>query len=308
MSLLSPATIIAQVSRAVPADCREHIIIIGSLAAGYHFFGHEAPRAIRTKDIDCVLEPREVALEKGTLVAEKLLAAGWTQKTTGKHAQPGKASDATDQLPAVRLYPPRHRAGQASDWFIELLTVPDATGDAGISWMRLPLSAGHFGLPSFRFLRFTAFLPREAGLTGLRYARPQMMALANLMEHPRIKADTMSEPFAGRAIKRSNKDLGRVLALAFLSGEREVAGWGMEWVGAFRKNFPAHWRKMAAHAGDGLRELLASHDDLEEAHYTCLNGLLATHQVSLAQLREAGAQLIRVAMKPLEAEARRATK
>ena len=162
MSLLSPAKIVAQVARAVPADCREHIIIIGSLAAGYHFFGHDAPRAIRTKDIDCVLEPREVALEKGTLVAEKLLAAGWTQKTTGQHALPGKASDATDQLPAVRLYPPQ-RGAKAAEWFIELLTVPARDDDAGVSWMRLPLSAGHFGLPSFRFLRFAAFLPRDAG-------------------------------------------------------------------------------------------------------------------------------------------------
>ena len=304
MSLLTPAKIIAQVSRAVPADCREHIIIIGSLAAGYHFFGAAAPRAIRTKDIDCVLEPREVAQEKGTLVAEKLLAAGWTQITTGNHTRPGKASDPTNQLPAVRLYPPR-RAKQAADWFIELLTVPEAGDDAGKSWLRLPLSAGHFGLPSFRFLRFTAFLPRAAGLTGLRYARPQMMALANLLEHPRIRPDAMSEPFAGRAIKRSNKDLGRVLALAYLSGPQETAGWGMEWLGAFRKCFPAHWRVMAASTGNGLRELLASPDDLEEAHHTCLNGLLATHHVSLAQLREAGERLMQNAVAVLEQEAGR---
>ena len=83
-----------------------------------------------------------------------------------------------------------------------------------------------------------------------------------------------------------------VLALAFLSGEREVAGWGMEWVGAFRKNFPEQWREMAAHTGDGLRALLASPDDREEAHHTCLNGLLATHQVSLADLRQTGAALL----------------
>ena len=44
-----------------------------------------------------------------------------------------------------------------------------------------------------------------------------MMALANLLEHPEIKSDAMISLFAGCWIKRSDKDLGRVLAITTLS-------------------------------------------------------------------------------------------
>ncbi|MBV8035041.1 hypothetical protein [Roseateles sp.] len=49
---LSPAEILAQVAQAPPADVRANVIIIGSLAAGYHFFAGDRARAIRTKDVD----------------------------------------------------------------------------------------------------------------------------------------------------------------------------------------------------------------------------------------------------------------
>ncbi len=49
-----------------------------------------------------------------------------------------------------------------------------------------------------------------------------MMALANMLEHPKIKSDTMSGLLQGRTIKRSNKDLGRVLAIAYLSTGKDV--------------------------------------------------------------------------------------
>jgi hypothetical protein len=63
---------------------------------------------------------------------------------------------------------------------------------------------------------------------------------------------------------------------------------------------------MATRAGDGLRALLNSPDDLDEAHHTCLNGLLASQQVSLAQLREAGERLVTGPVVVLENEAGRA--
>jgi hypothetical protein len=40
MNNVSPSRILAQVAESVPHDCLPNIIVIGSLAAGYHFFGH----------------------------------------------------------------------------------------------------------------------------------------------------------------------------------------------------------------------------------------------------------------------------
>ena len=38
MSDLSPDAVMAQIAAALPDDCRQNVIIVGSLAAGYHFF------------------------------------------------------------------------------------------------------------------------------------------------------------------------------------------------------------------------------------------------------------------------------
>jgi hypothetical protein len=35
MKLVSPGAVLAQIATSIPADCREHLIIIGSLAVGY---------------------------------------------------------------------------------------------------------------------------------------------------------------------------------------------------------------------------------------------------------------------------------
>ena len=72
------------------------------------------------------------------------------------------------------------------------------------------MEEGHFGLPTFRFIFITAFNTLAAGDLGICNARPEMMALPNLLEHPEIKPDRMSDLFADRAIRRSNKDFGRV--------------------------------------------------------------------------------------------------
>ena len=72
MKLLSPSKVLAQVSAAIPAECRQHVIIIGSLATGYHFFGDDAEHAVRTKDIDCVLTPRIAAVATLLLPTKRL--------------------------------------------------------------------------------------------------------------------------------------------------------------------------------------------------------------------------------------------
>jgi hypothetical protein len=131
-----------------------------------------------------------------------------------------------------------------------------------------------------------------------------MMALANLLEHPRIKPDIMSAGFAGhRDIKRSNKDLGRAVAIAYLAVDRDedaLLKWPVLWKEALAERFPEEWRCLASAAGRGLRLLLESEPDLEQAWFTCMNGVLASKPLSLDEFRIAGQRLLRDAAEPLE--------
>jgi hypothetical protein len=153
------------------------------------------------------------------------------------------------------------------------------------------LAEGHFGLPSFRYLSVATLHPIPASNLGIRYGRPEMMALANLLEHAEIKPGRMSGLFAGRAIKRSNKDLGRVLALAILADLDDFRPWADLWRSSLETCFPTEWRELASRAGEGLKALLESPNDLEEARHTCINGLLASCQPSASAFRAAGDRL-----------------
>ncbi len=298
MSNVSPSRILAQVAESVPHDCLTNIIVIGSLAAGYRFFAADKNLYVRTKDIDSVLRPRNKAVESGRAVAEKLLASGWHHRKEGDHTKPGDKNTPDDKLPAIRLVPPNE-----PDWFVELLTEPEEGDTGDRRWLRLELSTGHFGLPSFAFLTLTTFRPIETDF-GLYCARPEMMALANLLEHRSIRPERMSGLIEGRSIKRSNKDLGRVLALARLSGPDKVETWADEWNEAVATCFPKEWKSLAAVVGDGIRGLLASSDDLQEAAHSCNNGLLAARPVTVEQLAMEGQRLLLDAIEPMEYRAK----
>lgn len=300
MSQISPSKVLAEVAAAVPKACLENIVVIGSLAAGYHFFGDDPTKAIRTKDVDCVLAPFQAAVGAGQSIARQLLDAGWKRRIEGDHQQPGDADTPVDKLPAVRLFPPGVDPNSEGAWFIELLTVPESPEDHGRKWTRLPLAEGHFGLPTFRFISITAYDALPADDLGIRYARPEMMALANLLEHPEIKPDTMSGLFANRSIKRSNKDLGRVLAIATLANLDDYRPWAASWQQALQTCFPDEWQTLALRVGNGLRALLESPSDLEEAQHTCLNGLLASQPPSLDALRAAGERVLGEVVETLE--------
>lgn len=300
MSHVSPKEVLSHVATAVPGACRENIVVIGSLAAGYHFFGDDPSKAVRTKDVDCVLAPFQAAVGAGQSIARQLLDAGWKRRMEGDHQQPGDASTPVDKLPAVRLFPPDVDPDSEDAWFIELLTVPESSKDHGRKWTRLPLAEGHFGLPTFRFISITAYDALPADGLGIRYARPEMMALANLLEHPEIKSDRMSGLFAGRAIKRSNKDLGRVLAIATLANLDDYRPWATLWKKALQNCFPDEWQTLALRVGKGLRALLESPSDLEEAYHTCLNGLLATQPPTLGALLAAGERVLGDTVETLE--------
>lgn len=64
MNPLSPYNVMKRVAEAVPEERKRNIIIVGSLASGFHFFKKDRNRIVRTKDIDCLLSPREEALRK----------------------------------------------------------------------------------------------------------------------------------------------------------------------------------------------------------------------------------------------------
>lgn len=302
MQSVEPAAALRRIAEAVPRDCRDKIIVIGSLAVGYHYRDQLMNMGVRTKDADCLLSPRVEAIPAGVAIADRLFDAKWTFKGTQKYPAPGTKGTPIGDLPVVRLRPPNQ-----SEWFIELLTVPSSSQDRKFRLTRLATKHGHFALPSFGFLSLANLDPIPTDM-GILIARPEMMALANLLEHPEIGSEIMTAGFAGRPdIKRSNKDLGRVLAIARLAMARDqdaLQTWPSLWKQAFKTRFRQEWRTLARCAGKGLRALLASEPDLDQARFTCINGLLAGRPPTLRQLKVVGERLLQDAIEPLEDEVR----
>jgi len=297
MKPVSPRAVLEEIAKAIPEDCKKNIIIIGSLAVGYYFFVDNRSMVVRTKDADCLLSPRVEAIHAGIVVTERLFQEDWKFRSDEKWSKPGDEHTPDGKLPAVRLNPP-----SKSDWFIELLTVPESSSDRKKKWIRLETSHGHFGLCSFGFLSLTNYEPLSTEL-GIFIARPELMALANMLEHKEIASEKMSGLIQGRAIKRSNKDLGRVLAISYLSirkNEDALLNWTDIWQKALQDRFPEDWHNLAHRTGAGLRELLDSAQDLNEAHHTCAYGLLASRPPTMEQLKMAGLRLLQDAVEPLE--------
>lgn len=296
--LVDPRHVLQQVANELPASLRKEIIVIGSLAAGYHYFAEGEREQVRTKDIDCLLSPHIRAVATAEQIADQLFEAGWVLRPEGNWNKPGTSETPEDQLPLVRLRPTPE-----SPWFIELLGAPEPGQVDTRRFRRLVTNRGHFSICSFAFLGLLEWEPIQTEF-GLKIARPEMMALVNLLHHPTIGSETMSGLIEGRQIKRSNKDLGRVLALAYLAerkDENALQAWPAEFQKALQSSFPDTWRQLAQSAGSGLTELLrpANHEDLVEAHHTCISGLLSGSDLDLEALRLTEKRLQQDVLQPL---------
>jgi len=295
---LPPDSIMRQIAAAIPEAVRGDIIIVGSLAAGYHFFGRGPDEAVMTKDVDCLLSPNVRAVKNSKTVAERLLGEGWRLRKHDRFDGPGDAQTPISELPFFRLNPPDN-----PEWFLELNASPPAGQSENKRLERVTTTHGDFAIFSFRFLALVEEDPIRTPY-GTAIARPEMMALANLLHHPAIRPELIQ----GTTDKRSNKDLGRVLALAWLAIARDgiaMRTWSENWLAVLKKRFPGEWRDLAAHAGGGLRALLASPPDLEQAIRICNDGLLARRPVTKANLMATGRRLLVDAVGPLENAARR---
>lgn len=297
MRQVSPREVFARVARQLPADCRSHLVVVGSLAAAYHLLGDGEDTSVRTKDMDCILVPRIEAVSQGQAVASALLAAGWHPPSHGPFAAPGAPDTPDDQLPVVRLYPP-----DSDDWFIELLTVQDAADTRDRGFERVDLGrAGHYALATFRFIDVAAYRPVETRV-GIRCARLEMLVLSNLLRNPVIRPERMPPDETGP--RRSNKDLGRVVSIARLAGRTVVESWPPAWIEALQSLHSSEWTELARAAGGGIRALLGSEGDLREALDVSLAGLLASANVSLEEFRIEAERLLIDAIDQLERKAR----
>ena len=135
-----------------------------------------------------------------------------------------------------------------------------------------------------------------------------MMALANMLHHPDIAPNLI----AGTQSKRSNKDLGRVLALAYLAAQmdqrnqtEELDLWAQRMAEALKNRFPDRAKHLALSAGAGIRILMNSSGDRDEALTICNRGLLASLEVGREVFDATGRRFIRQVIEPLEEEATR---
>lgn len=125
------------------------------------------------------------------------------------------------------------------------------------------------------------------------------MALCNLLHHPSIRQETI----AGSAIKRANKDLGRVLALAYLTYEQDkdaLESWATSWAHVLTEKYPDRADALMQSVGNGLRALLQSAEDLEQAVESCQTGLLAKRRITVPILQATGRRILKTVIEPLE--------
>lgn len=290
---ISPVEVLRQIASAVPAACKPYIVVIGSLAAGYPYFGDREDMQVRTKDADCLLAPRSVAVEQAQVVANLLIAAGWEPVTNDR--APGTVATAANQLPVIRLRSPHDRR-----WFIELLTSTNNTDARG--YEAVETVNGHYCLASFPYLALASHDATE--FQGIRVAKPSALALVNLLNHPGLTTETMSAQIGERTLYRCAKDLGRVLAITYLQlqqdRDRGIDTWIGEWTRALQTCYATHASELAQRTGSGLQALLGDRVYLDHALHSCVHGLLHSFpKVTTDLLTAAGERLLADVIRPV---------
>ena len=288
MNRLDPHLLFDLLNAQLPDEVRDHVLVVGSLAAALSHRDQLRDRGVNTKDCDVIIHPAG-ALPEATKLATALFEAGWRPLSK---CRPGARADPESQLSVVRLNPPTSEA-----YFVELLGLPNTSQTTAKSMTRFEVKGGWYLLPSFRFMSVLSHERRTH--SGIAYAAPSMMALANLLAHRVLGTARVSEAIAGRNPLRSAKDLGRVLALARLERREVTEEWPEKWLEVVARCFPNHWPDLATHAGDGLRALLADAGALDDALHTVNVGLLEGVGVTLDQLRAIGQQFITDVIEPL---------
>lgn len=296
MSDLSPRDVLRQIADSLPEAFRKHVIIVGSLAAAYHFPRESGERRVATKDVDLMVVPHAAAVVAAQEVTSRLIDAKWSLRPHLRWGTPGTSEQPTDALPAVRLQPPNSKA-----WFLELLGAPDESKPPRLEreMQRLHTSIGDFALVSFGFL---GLVQHDAVVSeyGVRIATPAMMALANLLHHPEVGSQVIEDfSYFGQKLRRASKDLGRVVALARLGGTAETDAWAERWARALHDMHRTQAGELAQRAGDGLRELLSNAEFVGQALYTCNMGLLAGQDLNEAQFRGTAQVVLADAIEPL---------
>lgn len=288
MTRLDPAKLFQRLAKDIPAELHQHLIVTGSLAAAYRFQTKLEGRAVNTKDADLIVHPSG-HVESCQHIANHLLQIGWRRT---EQCFPQKTKQPIETLRAIRLYPPR-----SMDYFIEFLNLPRKSQKAGKAWLPVKLEDGWYGLPSFRFMGLVTE-DRLTSKSNIQYASPAMMALSNLLSHQKVGTDRI-ESGTMRGTLRSAKDLGRVIALAYLTGRDDTEAWLAAWERSLKKCFPTDHIKLAKHVGDGLVELLNDQTALSEAHQTTEIGLLNGLGVTTPMLKATGERLLVDVIEPL---------
>jgi hypothetical protein len=267
--LLDAGALLDRIADRIPADLRDNVVVIGSIATAWAFRDLSGTATVATKDIDLLLRPAIQATSTAESIAAQLLSLGWRPVYTGDRS-PGTPKTPDHELPALRLAPPGEDAG----WFVELLGTPQAGQQDRRVWQRFDTHLGAFGLPCFRFMPVAVDGAAPAAC-GLRVAEPARMALAHLLEHAEPD-DTPIASLSGNP-PRFLKDVGRAVSLWWLASEQSSTAddaWLQQWRDTIEKLYPDQQAPQQQAAMQGLNTI---RHDLRGAHDLAVRSVLAPH-------------------------------